>query len=190
MDRRKALAGMAAGVGIFVGGRRTTVGAVAAGPGVAALDGPGVARRCEIAGHRQRVQSVASAPGVRLLATGSWDKSVGVWDAETGHERETHFGHVFHVVDVAFSHDGRRWASSSAASPRFEEGGARILIQDGGVIKLWDVSTKREPITNVARLGLRDAGGTGLGSAAGERLVPVRFAGLPWRRPPADLRGA
>ena len=49
----------------------------------------------------------------RRLASGSDDKTIRIWDAETGALQQTLEGHTDSVRSVAFSHDGRRLASGS-----------------------------------------------------------------------------
>jgi WD40 repeat protein len=50
----------------------------------------------------------------RRLASGSSDKTVRIWNAETGALQQTLKSHTGSVYSVAFSQDGRRLASSSS----------------------------------------------------------------------------
>src|SRR5262249_1254111 len=64
-------------------------------------------------GDAGAVHSVAfSADGQRLVS-GSYDRTVKVWDAQTGQETLTLKGHTNYVLSVAFSPDGKRIASGS-----------------------------------------------------------------------------
>ena len=71
--------------------------------------------------------SVAFAPDGRLLASGSPDKTIRLWDVQTGRLVRTLAGHTDSVFSVAFAPDGRWLASGSTDT----------------TVRLWDVPTGR-----------------------------------------------
>ncbi|HZH91591.1 MAG TPA: caspase family protein [Pyrinomonadaceae bacterium] len=79
-------------------------------------------------GHAMRVDGLAFSPDAKLLASGSKDNTVRLWDTERVLELRKLAGHAAWVKAVAFSADGRRLASGSV----------------DGVVKLWDTATGRE----------------------------------------------
>jgi len=66
-----------------------------------------------------------------VLASGSGDNTVRLWDVAGGHELRTLSGHTRPVTSLAFSPDGKMLASSS----------------NDYTFKLWDVTTGRERIS-------------------------------------------
>jgi WD40 repeat protein len=68
---------------------------------------------------------VAFSPDGRLLASGSWDRTIKLWDVEKKKEIATLKGHANRVRSVVFSPDGKFLASGS-----------------WGEINLWDVEGK------------------------------------------------
>jgi WD40 repeat protein len=71
------------------------------------------------------VTSLAFSPDGRWLASGSWDKTVKIWDVETGQEVQTLAGgHDHSIYTVAFDSRGRWLASGN----------------EDGTINLWRLS--------------------------------------------------
>src|SRR5581483_1821318 len=79
-------------------------------------------------GHASRVECLSFSPDGRLLASGSADATIRLWDTGTGHELRVLTGQGAGVTAVGFSPDGR-WLASGGL--------------DGAVI-VWEVSTGRE----------------------------------------------
>ena len=78
--------------------------------------------RTILAGHLNRVACVAFSPDGKTLASGSWTHSGGgnrhpvdicLWNVLTGEERTTLTDHTDGVTSIAFSPDGKTFASGS-----------------------------------------------------------------------------
>ncbi|WP_228036593.1 serine/threonine-protein kinase [Dolichospermum flos-aquae] len=80
-------------------------------------------------GHTWAVLTVAFSPtNQNLLATGSGDNTIKLWDVNTGEVINTLSGHSWSVVAVAFSTDGEKLISGSWDK----------------TVKIWQISTKSE----------------------------------------------
>jgi WD40 repeat protein/serine/threonine protein kinase len=65
-------------------------------------------------GHASFVYSVAVSPDGTMIASGSWDHTVRLWDGKTGAEITVLHGHRAPVVDLAFDPAGGRLVSASS----------------------------------------------------------------------------
>ncbi len=64
-------------------------------------------------GHEKRICDVAFSPDGTLLASGSVDGEIILWDWQSGKMIRQFSGHTWHVNSVAFSPDGKLLASAS-----------------------------------------------------------------------------
>ena len=64
------------------------------------------------------ITSIAYSPDGNLLAGGSSDNTVQIWNTQTGQLAQTFIGHTDHVFSVVFSPDGETVASSSGIKDR------------------------------------------------------------------------
>ena len=74
--------------------------------------------------HKE-IASLAYSIDGTIFASGSWDNTIRLWDANTGAHLKTLIGHESSVNSIAFSPDGKTLASGS---------------QDE-TIRLWDIAT-------------------------------------------------
>src|SRR5947209_14681649 len=82
-------------------------------------------------GHSNGVSAIAWSPDGKRIASASYDKTVQVWDAATGHLFFTYRGHANWVIAVAWSPDGKRIASAS-----FDR-----------TVQVWDATTGKHLLT-------------------------------------------
>src|SRR5687768_17564201 len=86
--------------------------------------------RSELAGHTRRVSSVCFSPDGRRALSGSFDRTIRLWDAATGALVRSFDGHTTDVNAVAFSVDGRTVASCSGA-----------VVGGENLLRLWNADT-------------------------------------------------
>jgi WD40 repeat protein len=109
-------------------------------------------------GHTNNVFAVAFSRDGTLLASGSTDQTVKVWDVKNVKELMTLKGHTFSVRSVAFSPDGKYLATGG----------------HDGVVIIWDLATKKP----VAELSVRDFVQTVVFSPDGKSLITASNGGL------------
>ena len=102
-----------------------TLLAVASSIGIWIYNADNSAEVALLTGHTSLLDSVAFSPDGLTLASGSWDKTIRLWDVRTGKALKTFEGHTSVVTSVAFSPDGFTLASGSLKR----------------TIRLWDART-------------------------------------------------
>merc|ERR1711862_1082318 len=73
---------------------------------------PGYARR-SLSGHSECVEDVVLSSDGQFALSAAWDKTMRLWDLNTGATARTFQGHTKDVFSVAFSGDNRQIVSGS-----------------------------------------------------------------------------
>lgn len=122
-----------------------------------------------LGGHMRDVTDVVFSPDGRVLASGSWDGTIKLWDTFTWKELRTLEGYLSGVpVSISFSSDGRFVAAtgqndtvivwevtsgaqkvairhSGALTVAFALGGTKLVTGgENGAVKVWDTSNGAE----------------------------------------------
>ncbi|MFZ4573597.1 MAG: WD40 repeat domain-containing serine/threonine protein kinase [Phycisphaerales bacterium] len=115
-----------------------------------------------LAGHTDEVEDVEISPDGGLVATASFDGTVGLWSARSGERVGTLRGHSVAVRSLSFDADGGRLATLEAS----------------GVTLMWDVRSQR--LLARSRPGPSRLGGVGQISPDGRRVLSAASGASPW----------
>jgi serine/threonine protein kinase len=127
-------------------------------------------------GHESAVQAVAFSAARNLIASGSADRTVRIWKAETFEPARVYRGHQDFVTALAFAADGRMLASGDLS----------------GTVRVWSMTTRRAQRAIRAHKGgiaalAYSADGNWLATAGRDGLVKLWDMARP--RPPRVLAG-
>ncbi len=96
--------------------------------GVKLWDKSGIAQNTTLLGHTRQVYSVAFSPVGQVFASASEDKSIRVWDINTGKQIALLRINSGHIRAIAFSPDGEHLVSADNTD---------------NAVKLWDLTTAK-----------------------------------------------
>jgi WD40 repeat protein len=99
------------------------------------------AARLTLLGHNDDVFSVAFHPSGRILASGSRDGTVKLWDLRSGKQLRTLSAYLPHVYVVAFTKDGKTLAVGSGVAELDRSLNPEKYHKNEGVIQLWEVAS-------------------------------------------------
>jgi len=133
-----------------------------------------------LTGHTEFITAVKYSPDGTLIASGSNDNTIKIWDAINGGSAKLNLvGHTNTVSSVAFSPDGKRLASTSwdgavkiwnpisgklimsllghlgeVWSVAFSPDGNNIVSSGSdGTIEIWDAKIAQNPILTIGQIG-------------------------------------
>ena len=122
-------------------------------------------------GHTYIVTSVSFSPDGSRIVSGSWDKSVRVWDASSGELMNTLEGHTGWVRSVSFSPDGSRIVSGS------DDSSVRVWdASSGELLKVLDGHTSEVTSVSFSPDGSRIVSGSGDNSVRVWDLAAIEYA--------------
>ncbi|MBX9580635.1 MAG: WD40 repeat domain-containing protein, partial [Gemmataceae bacterium] len=122
----------------------------------------GLDHQADLAGHTDTVTSLGFTPDGKTLASGGADRTVVLWDPDTGQERIVLTGHADRVLRVQFTPDG----------------GGLVTVGRDGVVKRWRADPPAgPPVERTAPPAMLNFGRPPPFPPSPDRPVPPRLRG-------------